>query len=291
MKGVAAAMTAVLAGLVGCPRAPTSAADACGDGLALALGACVPYRLADSLCGKASKPAAGTCARTACPPGEALDLDHGLCLPESMVLATLLHGHPLDEGDTRRATCHEGVLTSRAGRLRCMSGPRSCERGEHFVKRADGGPEAGTCEPVPACGVGEMFDEAVSKCARLARTGAFDVGTWARLALGSDGAEGTNAFCAPVRAAIAATPTSTGLPPARFQIRVTVPDNDVTRATARVTARPGTATAAEDAAERSLDELVQVLHFQGGTSVAASVSLDVICTPGGGPEPTLEPPH
>lgn len=273
---------------------------ACGEGLALAFGACVPDRFASDLCGSAAKPrAGGGCVRTACPAGQALDLDHGLCLPESTVLLTLLHGRPQEPDDTRRATCHEGVLTSHGNRLACTSGRLSCARGERFAEAsldagadatADAGVHVGTCEALAPCGVGEMLDEIGGTCTRVVRSGAVDAGTWARLAIGTDGGEGTNAFCAPVRAAMTGGSTATGALPARFQVRLVLPDNDVTQANARLSAHPGTATAAADAGERSLEQLVQILHFYGGSSLAASVSLDVTCSPTGSPEPTLEVP-
>jgi len=283
-----AALLAVVA-LGACTRGapPRSDATACGDGLTVALGACVSYRMADAFCGAAAKPEAGACVRRACGRGEALDLDHGICIPEVAVDRTLLHGQLAEPDDKREPTCLTGVLTSRKGRLDCAAGPLSCRRGERFVK-ADAGPVAGRCEPLPACGPGELFDEETGigagggRCDEIVRHRTIDIGTWARLVLGQDGGEGANAFCAPVRAA--------GAGIARFQIQITVPDNDVTQASARLVPRPPAATAQADAAERSIEELVRILHFYGGTSLAASLSLDVVCTPAVASEPTLELP-
>ncbi|HEY1957618.1 MAG TPA: hypothetical protein VGH28_18490 [Polyangiaceae bacterium] len=272
-----------IAALAACTRgAPArSDANACGDGLTVALGACVSYRMADAFCGAAAKPEAGGCVRRACGPGEALELDHGICIPEVAVGTTLLHGQPAEQDDKREPTCLTGVLTSRKGKLDCADGPLSCRRGERFVKTGDGG-VAGKCEPIPPCGPGELFDLETAKCDEIVRHRTIDVGTWARLALGPDGGEGANAFCAPVRAA--------GPGKARFQVQIDVPDNDVTRASARLVARPPAATSQADAAERSIEELVRILHFYGGSALAASVSLDVVCTSPLESEPTLELP-
>jgi len=293
MKAALAATAVSLAALAGCPRAPeTLGATACESGLVMLGGACIPLRLAEQFCGRASTPRpGGGCARTACAPGEALDLEHGICLPQSSVYLTLLHGQPRDEDDTRIPTCRDGRMTSRNGRLACAKGPRSCGRGERFVPTADAAADVGACEMVPVCGAGEMYDaQATHACVRLVRGGALDVGTWARLAIGTDGGEGTNAFCAPVRAAMLGS-SAFGVDPAHFQVRLVVPDNDVTQASSRLVARPGTPTVAADAAERSLEELVEMLRFHGGTALAASVSLDVSCSAPLSPEPTLELPR
>ncbi len=270
--------------LAGCPRSvPVRSADAaCGEGATLVLGTCVSYRVADAFCGKTATPSAGgTCARKTCAPGEALDVDHGMCLPESTVLGMLIHGARREDDPKQRATCQYGWLASRNGQLACMTGPFSCGRGERWVKAAPdaGVPEvAGKCESAPACAVGEIFDEIGGKCVRVARNGQVDLGTWARLALGTDSAEGTNAFCAPVRALGAR---------ARFDVQISVPDNDVTRASARLIGS-GAPPASTDAGEHALEELVEMLHFQGGSSLAASASLAVTCTPPGTMPPTLE---
>ncbi|HEY2370781.1 MAG TPA: hypothetical protein VGH87_30510, partial [Polyangiaceae bacterium] len=126
---------------------------------------------------------------------------------------------------------------------------------------------------------GEIFDEATEKCSKVLRNGVVDVGTWARLAIGADTTEGTNAFCAPIR--------QTGAK-SRFQIEITVPDNDVTRATARLLPRGAVPANTTDAAEHALEELVETLHFQGKTALAASVSLEVGCSPPPTAPPTLE---
>jgi hypothetical protein len=270
--------------LAGCSRSvPTRSAEgACGEGSTIVLGTCVSYRAADAFCGKTATPsAAGACVRKTCAPGEALDVDHGMCLPESAVLGMLGRGERREDDPPQRATCQYGWLASRNGQLACVTGPLSCGRGERWVKpAADAGlPEiAGRCESASACGVGEIFDEIGGKCARVVRNGQVDLGNWARLALGTDSAEGTNAFCAPVRALGAR---------AHFDVQITVPDNDVTRASARLIGT-GVPAASTDAAEHALEELVEMLHFYGGASLAASASLAVTCTPPGTMSPTLE---
>jgi hypothetical protein len=295
--------------ILGCPSVPCAPADkgghcttivcptgahvekqscVCVEGSTLVAGACVPFALADTFCGRAATPQpGGGCARKKCAAGEALELDHGLCIPESVVRSSMSHG-VLDAEDTRRPTCLFGVLVSHGPgtQLGCAMGPSSCPRGEHFVKAiVDAGSPglAGVCEPTPACGAGEVFDATFSKCARVVResSGAtvVDVGAWARLALGVDGAEGTDAFCAPVRATQAR---------GRFQLELAFPDNDVTRASARLTPLPGTPLPASDAAEQSLQLLIQALRYYGGASSAASVSLEVGCNPGMAATPMLE---
>ncbi len=283
------ARLAAISALCACTRGARFEATACGDGLTVILGACVPFRTADAFCGPAAKAEpGGGCARKLCGPGEALDTEHGLCVPESVVAASLAHGETPDPEDKRVPTCASGALATRGPRPYCVEGTFACARGERFLKSTagDAGSGTGKCAAVPSCGMGDTFDEVTSTCVAIARgrgnSRLVDVGTFARLAAGTDGGEGANAFCAPVRAA------GTGRP--RFQIQIDVPDNDVTRASARVVARPPAATAQADAAERSMEDLVQILHFYGGTSLAASVSLEVTCSPPSKSEPTLEVP-
>lgn len=269
--------------LAACPSARVPGAE-CGDGAVVLEGACVSFRVADAFCGKTAKPSAGACARIACGPGEALDVEHGFCLPESTVFLAVNHGPAGFENESKRqATCAHGWLASRGSAFTCAFGKLSCGRGERWVKDSatDAGPPewAGKCTSQPPCGVGEIFDEATEKCSKVVRNGVVDVGSWARLAIGSDTAEGTNAFCAPVRQMGAKS---------RFQIEITVPDNDVTRANARLVPRGAVPANATDAAEHSLEELVETLHFQGKTALAASVSLEVGCSPPPTAPPTLE---
>ena len=262
--------------LVACPRAQTPTA-ACADGSAFVLGACVPYAIADSFCGPSAKSTAGGgCARKVCAKGEALDVEHGLCLPEYGVLRTMLHGEPRDDDPPRRVGCMYGTLVSRAGQLECAAGAASCGGGERYVKPTpDAGVNvelAGRCEATPPCTAGEIFSDLTSKCERVVRGGVVDVGTWARLAIGVDGAEGSNAFCAPVRAVVGGSRGT-------FQIEIAIHDNDVTQSTIRMISRPGTAPQTADAAAKSLERLQKTLRFYGGTTLAATASLEVSCTP------------
>ena len=48
---------------------------------------------------------------------------------------------------------------------------------------------------------------------------------------------------------------------------------------------------AGDAAQLSLEQLMETLRFLGGTASAASVSLEVVCTPSITGTPTLEMVH
>jgi hypothetical protein len=264
-----------------CPSARVPGAE-CGEGAVVLEGACVSYRVADAFCGKTAKPSGGACARIACGPGEALDVEHGFCLPESTVFLAVNHGPAGFDETKRRATCAHGWLASHGSVYTCAFGRLSCGRGERWEKgAADAGPPewAGKCVSQPACGVGEIFDEATEKCSKVLRNGVVDVGSWARLAIGPDTAEGTNAFCAAVR--------QTGAK-SRFQIEITVPDNDVTRASAKLSPRGPVPANTMDAAEHALEELVETLHFQGKAALAASVSLEVGCSPPPTAPPTLE---
>ena len=257
------ALAATLAGLlVGCPSVPQSPKGGCNEGLLL--GVCVSDEAADAFCGHAATPVSGGgCARHTCKPGEALELDSGVCLPASVTHGLLTH----DPEDTRIAFCEGGVVerSSPTSDLTCASGASACRRGEHFV---DAKGKKG-CEALPPCGLGELFDEGVSRCVRVKKR-VVDVGTWARLVLGPDGGEGTSAFCAPIRAASPQT--------SRFRLSLTFGNNDVTQLGAHLEALPPTTAAASDAAEKSLNGLTELLRFMGGETSAASVSLELVCT-------------
>src|SRR5882757_888503 len=120
--------------LVACPNAPRTVALECGDGMVVLEGACVSYRVASAFCGKTAKPANGGCARIACAPGESLDVEHGMCLPESTVYLGVNHAPAGYDETKRRATCAFGALSSRGSTYSCALGKLSCGRGERWVK-------------------------------------------------------------------------------------------------------------------------------------------------------------
>ena len=259
--------------LLGCPSSAPSPQSAAGECTVL-LGVCAPLDTAEAFCGRAATPRAGGCVRHACKPGEALELDDGRCLPASMTHGLLTH----DEQDTRIASCEGGVVErpTAASDLVCAAGPFSCRRGEHW----SGTKETKRCEPLPLCAENELFDEASSRCVRVKRA-TVDVGTWARLALGPDGGEGTSAFCAPIRQKASTS--------SRFRIGLTFTDNDVTQLVVHLDALPPTSSAASDAAEKSINDLTKLLRFIGGEANAASVSLDLVCTAAQASPPVLKP--
>ncbi len=314
MRGGLVTITSLALGLValaGCPSGPCAPVEkggrcvdiacpsgahvdgntkicVCGEGAALVAGACVPFKTADAFCGHVASPQAGACLRKHCGVGEALDVDHGFCLPESTTRIALTHAqHEREEETKMHAACTVGAMMHHHGTLSCAVGPLSCGRGEAYVKAADAGAgDTGTCWPAPTCGAGELYDAPRARCERVVRDGRnrieVDVGSWARVALGADGAEGSNAFCAPVRATAAA---------GRFQIELSFRDNDITQASGRLVSRGGTMPQAGDAAQLSLEQLMEILRFLGGTASAASVSLEVVCTPSVAGIPTLEMVH
>ena len=138
---------------------------------------------------------------------------------------------------------------------------------------------AGTCEPNESCGAGEAFDELAGRCERFVGSGnVVDVGTWARVVLGSDSGEGSSSFCAPIRESGAG----------RFQIQLVFADNDITRASGTLTPAPGTLPVAADAAQHAFQDLMAALRYLGGTASAATVSLDVVCRVSATSLPSLE---
>ena len=283
---VAGPSVVVLLWLVGCPSTPSvkPTAQPCTEGFTVVLGACVPYELADAFCGRAARPEpGGGCATRACASRGGAQSKNGLCLPASIGRHLLTQ----DPEDSRLATCASGRLqrSASAASLVCAVGARTCRPGERYLKAPiDAGVDAreppeqaqGACEALPPCGAGELFDEVTAHCTRVKRA-VVDVGTWARIALGPDGGEGSNAFCAPIRDT---------QPESRFRIGLAFPDNDISQLSARIEA--ASPSSANDVGERSLAQLAKILRYLGGVSSAASVTLEVVCTAGAPLSPTLE---
>jgi hypothetical protein len=203
-------------------------------------------------------------------------------LPDSAVVRLVTHQPPNEDDPKQRASCLYGALVSRGNQLACDVGASACGSGERYVKAApDAGQAdvAGKCEATPPCAVGEIFGETTKQCEKIVRGKIVDVGTWARLAIGVDGAEGTAGFCSPVRATQAR---------GAFQIQISIPDNDVTQAVLKLTAKPQTPPQSADAAVKSLERLAKMLRFYAGTASAAAVTLDVFCTPNQPGRPALD---
>jgi hypothetical protein len=110
-----------------------------------------------------------------------------------------------------------------------------------------------------------------------------DVGTWARLAFGSDGGAGSSDVCS----ALARNPNAfalamQGTATITVQIDLSFPNNDVSQATVRSRATSESGTTSASAAVAALDAAilpaVQHLGAFGGTASAAATHTSVRCT-------------
>jgi hypothetical protein len=259
-----------------------AASCACVDGVVLE-GSCVTPATAAAFCGKAAGYQQGGCVPKPCPNG-ALDDVTGTCESPSD-LREIGHAE-----DGENLGCDDGtVLLVDPSHVRCVDEKASCPRGAAWTN--------GGCQPGPACPPGNLPGGLPDRgpCVPFLRTGTgsgtsggatviVDVGTWARLALGPDGGEGTAALCSGVARRPWLFSALTGASPIRVRAEVTLtfPDNDVTRVHERVALwdleHHALSEAATGALAQSARALVETLRSVGGLSSAASVTATVACS-------------
>jgi hypothetical protein len=113
-----------------------------------------------------------------------------------------------------------------------------------------------------------------------------DIGAWAAIVLGPDGGEGTSDLCRPLLIRPDVFGLTQGSSSAlRLRIALAAPDQDLTRAFARVGGEVRTETAshalsaeAQALALASVSTLVEALRGLGGEASAAIVEVRVSCT-------------
>jgi hypothetical protein len=281
-----------VAGLAPAPACPRDAAPdaegrcACAPGLELLLGACVGPAVGNAYCGPAARlSAGGECAYRTCGAGEALDTG-GACI----AIPDLVRAGP---------PCAKpaALVVTDAGQTACVPADVACPRGTF--------PDGARCVAPPGCPAGSL--PVVRGCrpvvtAPQGSRGAqvVDVGAWAAVALGSSGGPGSPDLCRPLQA----HPGAFGLTPgqslvARLAVRLSVPDQDVSRVYADVQmavasptsaagpdagasaggpgASAGVGPTAHDLARSAVSTLVEPLRGLGGQASAAVVELQVRC--------------
>jgi hypothetical protein len=288
-----------------CPR--ESAVDAtgrcaCAEGEALLLGACVPMAVGDAFCGPAGHvDAHGTgCAFRTCGAAESLDVASGACVSRG----ALPHG-----GST---ACTDGVSIVEDGAAMCVEPAAACPRGTE--------PGAGgACLGPPVCPPGSIAEGHACRPVVTTGTGVtgrrVDVGAWAALALGVDGGVGSRALCQPLalrpgvfpplpvtgpvaapepsnadggvagdsahRTAAIGGAAGDGRSGLRIAVALFVPDQDVSRVHAEVTARDAAghpvSPAGEAVVSATVGTMVELLRGLGGEASTAAVALEVRC--------------
>jgi hypothetical protein len=244
-----------------------------------------PARETAASCGAGARPAArGACEPIPCAPGEAIDYGLGTCVSTKALREIAEHqGTTLYDDEELTCPDDQRLLVSGAAAL-CVPAEVTCVRGTRWVTAARACVPWGPCEP------GAMRDPPRGVCLRVvtARGGdgskdVVDVGTWSRLAFGSDGGPGSSTLCS----ALARNPNAFGLAvqgsaTINVEIELSFPDNDVSQVAvrSRATSESGStnASTAVSALDAAVLPIVQHLGALGGTSSAAAVHTSVRCT-------------
>jgi hypothetical protein len=205
---MAFALGALVGALVGCPgaRSPASVTP-CREGTVPLLGACVDPAVGDAWCGPAARmSSAGACVFRECAADEALDLD-GSCVPLGLVVRT-------------GPSCPVGAaLVVASHHTACIPADDACPRGSHLAT-------SGRCMTARVAGAGP-------------RNANVDIGAWAARVVGASGGPGAPETCRP----LAQRPDLFGLTPGqaltvRLRLRISVPDEDLSRIYADVRTQP-----------------------------------------------------
>ncbi len=301
--GVAALATC--AGTLGCAGTATRGgaggaagrADGCSPGLFVVDGACLGPREIDGYCG--SRSVGSTCALAACGPGEGLDPRAGTGAPARTVreLVARDRSTPLPAG--ARLSCRDDrVLVAHGDHAGCLARSDACPRTMHAS------PSDPPCVADPVCPLGEVR-AADGACVVVVSRGGLQVGAWTRAVLGGDPGAGDSAGTDGGAAGhgagrmcrvLAQAPWELDVGPGGVRtvtlaVQLTFPDNDVSQATATVTAEiPPAALLATQAALDGLLIPLRALAAAGGSSDAASATVHLWCTVRGGSSPLVQAP-
>jgi hypothetical protein len=186
----------------------------------------------------------GGCVFRQCASDEALDLD-GSCVPLSLVVRT-------------GPACPSGAALVVASRhTACIPADDACPRGRRL--------QASTCSSPPL--------------PRADTSGPLDLGAWAATVIGPSGGPGAPDTCRP----LAQRPDLFGLTPGqalgvRLSLRITAPDEDLSRAYAEVRTRPTLPPEAESLVRQAVSSSLEALRSRPAQASAGVVDLEVTCT-------------
>ncbi len=247
----------------------------CAEPYLAVLGACLEPRNAYAFCGAAGHAGPDGCAFRGCGGGESLDVATGKCIPMSLV-----HG-----GTSWCAPGAEAIVEE--GRAACIPAADACPRG---TKRLTDSRGVDVCVGPPRCHAGTVAVGGpacwpiVTGTPRGPRV---DVGAWVAFALVPDGGVGSDVLCRP----IAPRPAAFGISPGHgldvwVTIALAIPDQDMTRVHALVSAREADArvhggelaSPARTVVQASVDALVDALRGLGGEASAAAANVAVRCS-------------
>ena len=250
---------------------------ACASGQTLQLGACVTAAVGDAFCGPAARAGVDGCTFRGCGGDEAVDVATGACVPRTAVARA------------GSFACAPGtVAIPESGQLSCLPADATCPRGTELA--------AGRCVRRPLCPAGSLAFVGQTSAGSVAcvpvvsaggrTTGErVDVGAWAAIALGVDGAEGSHDLCRP----IAQRPLAFGVAPhaslvVHVRVQISIPDEDVSRVRAAATARGEGGTrlpaSGEAVVSDAVGSAVEMLRGLGGEASTGVVAAEVRCVVG-----------
>jgi len=250
---------------------------ACAPGETLELGSCVPAAVGDAFCGPAARAGIDGCTFRRCGGDDAVDIATGACVPRAAVARA------------GSFACAPGtVATPEGGELSCLPADATCPRGTEFA--------SGRCVRRPVCPAGSLAFAGKAAAGRVVcvpvvsaggrTTGErVDVGAWAAIAIGVDGAEGSPDLCRP----IAQRPLAFGLAPdaslvVHVRVEISIPDEDVSRVRAAATARgEGGArlpASGESVVSDAVGSALELLRGLGGEASTGVVAAEVRCVVG-----------
>ncbi len=263
----------------------------CAQGRVSLNGACLTVQQANQYCGKGSRYQNYGCVAVACPPGQELDQDTGACLAKQQVDQVAQNmGVPL--GQNEKLGCPPGLVlvVENASSASCVPPQNACSRDETWNGQA--------CVKTQRCAPGWVLDVTKNTCVPVTTPDdkyTIDLPQWTTATYGSDGGNGTSAFCSgfnkkPVTFGV----TAGGSIRIRVEIGVSAPGRDVARAQVQTAAiveasrQPVTPKGAEEV-QRAATEMLATLIGQGGKSNADFARTNVACTIINGAKPAPVP--
>ena len=254
----------------------------CLPGRSLIGGHCLSPRIADAYCGPGYRFVNGGCYRLQCRPGDELDQASGMCIPHEQV-NQVANNMGVSVGVGQKLGCPEGQkLVIDGPKAACVPLAQTCARDETFDGKA--------CVKVQAtCPTGSAWDAAQQRCVEYAKESpseglAVNVVQWASTHYGTDGGEGTPAFCN----AFARRPWSFGVNEGstvyvKVGVTMTFGEGQIAKGSVQTAATfaasghpvpPKAAGEVQAAAAALLAPLVE----QGGRAAANTVTTTVRCT-------------
>lgn len=269
----------------------TREACVCEPGRVSLSGACISIQEANQYCGKGARYENYGCVRVTCPAGQELDQDTGVCLAKQQVDQVAQNmGVPI--GQNEKLGCPPGLVlvVENATAASCVPPENACARDEVWNGQA--------CVKTQRCAPGWVFDVAKNACVAVSTEDdnyTVDLPQWVAATYGTDGSNGTSAFCSGFNKKPATFGvTAGGSIRVRVELGVSTPARDVARARVQAAAvveashQPVTPKGAEEV-QRTAQEMLSTLTGQRGKANTEFARTNVVCTITNGAKPAPVP--